>query len=99
MAIRTELIVIISTAKIRPLPGYTLVHRGPCHLRVWGSSATKFENIEYWTQVVLPRKQKQRKLEEQETEFWSISGQSPTPRCRTQRLGVQVRSRGQTTHA
>ncbi|MED6127296.1 hypothetical protein PIB30_086754, partial [Stylosanthes scabra] len=30
----------------------------------------------------------ERKLKEQETEFWSISGQSPTPRRGTQRLGV-----------
>ncbi|MED6136535.1 hypothetical protein PIB30_056928 [Stylosanthes scabra] len=33
------------------------------------------------------KKNGERKLEEQETEFWSISGQSPT-----QRLGVQVRT-------
>ncbi|MED6200319.1 hypothetical protein PIB30_083939 [Stylosanthes scabra] len=35
MAIRTELIVMISTPRIR-LPGYTLVRRGLCHLQVWG---------------------------------------------------------------
>ncbi|MED6151315.1 hypothetical protein PIB30_081330 [Stylosanthes scabra] len=36
MAVRTELIMIISTPKIRPLPSYTLVYKGPCHLQVWG---------------------------------------------------------------
>ncbi|MED6114240.1 hypothetical protein PIB30_078491 [Stylosanthes scabra] len=46
------------------VPKFKKCHRG----------ATKFENTEYWTRVVLPRKQKQRKneerkLEEQETEF------------------------------
>ncbi|MED6151186.1 hypothetical protein PIB30_080010 [Stylosanthes scabra] len=31
-----ELIVMMSTPRIGPLPGYTLVHKGPCHLQVWG---------------------------------------------------------------
>ncbi|MED6127859.1 hypothetical protein PIB30_092143, partial [Stylosanthes scabra] len=36
MANTTELIVTISTPRIRLLHGYTLVHRGLCHPQAWG---------------------------------------------------------------
>ncbi|MED6176158.1 hypothetical protein PIB30_085411, partial [Stylosanthes scabra] len=36
MVMTMELIVMMSTPRIGSLPGYTLVHKGPCHLQVWG---------------------------------------------------------------
>ncbi|MED6177118.1 hypothetical protein PIB30_094889, partial [Stylosanthes scabra] len=69
-----------SMKQAMPQPCLGVIHdERPAAALVTGLEFLDFEN----------RKNGERKLEEQETGFWSNSGQSPTPRRGTQRLGVQ----------